>query len=224
MTTYRERRVARADKREEWAQARSSKAAQRFDTAHRIIADIPLGQPILVDHYSAKRHIKALERHDSNMRAGFADSGMADKHSMAASTIREQLDRSVYSDDEDAEEKLEARIAALEAQREAIKQFNATARKGSADMSLLSPELAASLESVMRQPCDVPRMHRHVEPLNRSLPGQERTPVGRVAAHCYRKENEPHGNHIGRPETPRSQGIRPQAADRPSAQIHLRAT
>lgn len=150
MATYRERREARAEKREEWAQARSRRAAQRFDTAHAAIADIPLGQPILVDHYSARRHINALERHDSNMRAGFVDSNMADKHSMAAATIREQLDRSVYSDDEDAEERLEARIAELEAQREAIKQFNATARKGRPDMSLLSPELTASLESVMR--------------------------------------------------------------------------
>jgi hypothetical protein len=56
-----------------------------------------------------------------------------------ADGIRGQLDRSIYSDDVDAIPALEARIAELEAERDRVKAFNASCRKGAPDWSILTP-------------------------------------------------------------------------------------
>lgn len=66
-------RAARSDDRTERltnrAQRLGADSDARYAAADAAIAGIPAGQPILVDHYSAPRHRRALERHDTNMRA-----------------------------------------------------------------------------------------------------------------------------------------------------------
>ena len=123
--TYRERRERRAEQREEWAAKRRSKQAADFDSAQQLADQIPLGQPILVGHHSEKRARRDAERIQNGMTRGVEHGKMADHHASAAETIRAQLDRSIYRDDIDAVDRLEEKIADLEARRDRMKAVNA---------------------------------------------------------------------------------------------------
>ena len=127
--TYRERRERRAARREEWADKRERKRDASLSQANRIADGIPPGQPILVGHHSERRHRRDLDRIDSGMRKGYEHDQMAKKHRAVASTIRDQLDRSVYDDDRDACERLRERIAEREAKRDRMKAVNRIAAR-----------------------------------------------------------------------------------------------
>ena len=129
MTTYRERRERRADRREEWAKGRRAKAAGAHTEARQLADAIPLGQPILQDHHSAPRHRRHIAKIGKKMDQALDHSAMANKHEQAADTIRRQLDKSIYRDDVDAIERLERRLADLEAERADIKAINAWTAK-----------------------------------------------------------------------------------------------
>ena len=130
--TRRERLEAKLEKRREWADKREKEAAARFAGVRRITDNIPFGQPILVGHHS-ERHARADQRRiDSGMRAGFDAQNMAAHHIGKAGGLADQLDKSIFSDDTDALERLQERIAELKAQRDAMKKSNAAYRKGPA--------------------------------------------------------------------------------------------
>ncbi len=154
--TRRERLERKMERREEWAGSRDRKATASFESARTAVAGIEPGQPILVGHHSEKRHRRALERHDSRMTAGVESMNMADHHRSRANGIAHQLDRSIFSDDDNAVESLLERVADLEAERDRIKAYNRSARaagkKGEnhGDLSLLSEDQKADLLSTMR--------------------------------------------------------------------------
>lgn len=127
--TRRERLEAKLEKRRQWAESRKADAASRFERAHAATAMIPMGQPILVGHHSEKRHRAAIAKSDTNMRKGWESSKMADHHTEKAAGLELQLDASIFSDDPDAIEAIEARIAELEAKRDEWKRLNAWHRK-----------------------------------------------------------------------------------------------
>ncbi len=127
--TRRERLQRRAERREAWADSARAKADARFDSARHALDGIEPGQPILMGHHSERHHRRALDRHDANMRAGVERQQMAERHEQAASTLRERLETSIYSDDTDAVEALEERIREREAQVERVKALNAAIRK-----------------------------------------------------------------------------------------------
>jgi hypothetical protein len=74
----------------------------------------------------------------------------ADGMAARADGITAQLDRAIYSDDENAVEALRARIAGLEAGRDRIKAYNATCRKGTPDESLLDDGQRREIASMLR--------------------------------------------------------------------------
>jgi hypothetical protein len=148
--TYRDRREARAERLREWADKRAEKAEQSLGKADSISSVIPMGQPILVGHHSEGRHRRDITRIESGMRKGIEHSKMAKRHDERARNIESQLERSIYSDDPDAIEALEARIAELEAERSRIKAYNASCRKGKPDTSLLDESQRETLLSVAR--------------------------------------------------------------------------
>jgi DNA repair exonuclease SbcCD ATPase subunit len=135
--TYRERRERRMEQRLEWAAGRRVKSEAAWKRSHDLAAQIPLGQPILVGHHSEKRARRDQERIQRGAEQWHESYKMAGRHAAAADGIAHQLDTSIYSDDEDARERLEERIADLEAERDRVKAFNATARKGAPDHALL---------------------------------------------------------------------------------------
>lgn len=127
--TRRERLERKAEKRREWADKRRADAAARFKAADAVVENIPFGQPILVGHHSEKRHRAALDRCHSNMRAGSESATMAKHHDSKADGIENQLETSIFSDDPDAIEQLEAKIEKLESERAEFKRINAWWRK-----------------------------------------------------------------------------------------------
>lgn len=127
--TRRQRMEARVEKREQWAQSAAAAATQKFAAADSAVEGIPFGQPILVDHYSAGRHRTALKRCETNMRAGIERVDMAHRHEQVAETLRDNLDRSIFSDDENAITALEARIAEREAECARVVELNKGLRR-----------------------------------------------------------------------------------------------
>lgn len=128
--TYRDRRLARADRLRDWAAKRATRSDGNFTRAHNLVKDIPLGQPILVGHHSERRHRRTLERSDSAMRQACEDADKAGEMNSRAANIDAAVEGAIYRDDPDAIDRLTAKLAGLEAQRDRMKQENAAYRKG----------------------------------------------------------------------------------------------
>ncbi len=129
MATYRERREAKADRLRGWAGKREEGAQATF-AAHEVYRgdDAFNTQP---GHIPLRSRVIAQD--DRTLASLRKAKGMRSR----ASGIESQLERSIYSDDPDAIPALERRIADLEAQRERVKAYNYTARRGRPDLSML---------------------------------------------------------------------------------------
>ena len=130
MTTRRERLEAKIAKRHQWEEARRKQSDTGFNKARQILDSIPLGQPILVDHYSSRKHRSALSRAESGIRQSLESKAMAEHHASKADGLAAQLAHNIYSDDEDAPERIRERIAELKAERETMKASNSAYKKG----------------------------------------------------------------------------------------------
>lgn len=131
--TYRERMENRLSRREEWAEKAKQRSDASFNTVRSIADNIPLGQPILVGHHSEKRHRRDAERIDNGMRKAVEEQQLSEHHFDKAEGIAFQLDRSIFDDDENAIEALEARIAEREAESERMKEINKAYKKGGSE-------------------------------------------------------------------------------------------
>ena len=124
---YQERKEARVERYEERAARAQAESAAASKAAYDIVKYIPPGQPILVGHHSERGHRRALEKSDNNMRksieAGKKAAYYAGRAASAASNT------AISSDDPDALEKLEAKLAKLQADQEWDKGLNAHYRK-----------------------------------------------------------------------------------------------
>ena len=138
--TYRERRQRRAERLREWAAKRQAGAAAVF-AAHEVYRG---------DHAfnSQPGHSPERARVIAREDRAFESLRKAESMSHRADGIEAQLRGAIYSDDPDAIEQLEKRIAGLEAERERIKAYNASCRRGQTDESLLDEAQRASLASV----------------------------------------------------------------------------
>jgi hypothetical protein len=117
------------ERRREWAAGRRDKAAAAFSEARRISDAIPFGQPILVGHHSERHARRDAERIWNGMGKGCASLDMAKHHESKAAGIAAQLERSVFSDDPDAVQALQAKIADGRTQLERMKACNKIVRK-----------------------------------------------------------------------------------------------
>ena len=140
MTTYRERRERRVEQLTEYAGKNESKSAAEFEKFHQLTDGIPFGQPILVGHHSEKRHRRTIDRAWNALGRGVEHAEKEERQRSTAAEIERQMDRSIYSDDEDAIERLEERIEALEAERARIKAINAAFRKHKIDLAKIDPD------------------------------------------------------------------------------------
>ena len=129
MSTYRERRLAKAARLRDWSASNAAKADNRSAAADATASAIPFGQPILVGHHSERRHRRDLERIHANMSASVQLSEKAASQAARADEIEAQAAGAIYSDDPDAIPALTAKIAHLEERREAMKAANAEYRK-----------------------------------------------------------------------------------------------
>lgn len=117
---YEERRKARIERYKRLSQKAKEKSSQYMDSnANKTLSRIPLGQPILTDHHSAKSHTRLVERANNNIRKSIEE----DKKSEFYSDRAESAENSkvIYGDDPKAIQKLEEKLERLENQRNSIK-------------------------------------------------------------------------------------------------------
>lgn len=148
--TYRERRLRKADRLEEWAEKRRDKSEAAFQARQTLAEQMPFGQPILVGHHSERRTRRHYERVQALDDRALEHAGKAADFETRAAGIRGQAERSIYSDDPDAIERLRERIDALEAERDRVKAYNASCRKGKPDPSLLDEKQRDDLAGLVR--------------------------------------------------------------------------
>lgn len=147
MATRRERLERKVEKRGEWADKARERSAAAFDAAGKRAEAIPFGQPILVGHHSERRDRNYRARIHAGMDRGLAEDRKAKHHESKASGLAIALERSIFDDDPDAIEQLEAKVAELEAARELMKQANAVFKKRGREgvAELLGVERAAEV-------------------------------------------------------------------------------
>lgn len=119
--TYRERRLARADRLRGWAAKRTTEATAALNSDPELRHDWAfITQP---------GRIPARDRMNRSDDRAFRSLEKAEGMAARADSIERQADRAIYSDDPDAADRLRERIAGLEAERETRKAANAAYRK-----------------------------------------------------------------------------------------------
>lgn len=150
--TRRERLEAKLTKREEWAAGRRQKAAALHAQADPYRGDIAFAtQPGHIPERA--RVIRATDR-------AFEHADMAAHHDAKADGLAAQLDRSIFSDDDNAIAALETRIGEHEAERDRMKLVNRLYKRGDAaglaalglDLERLRAEVAHHGLSWVRAP------------------------------------------------------------------------
>lgn len=141
--TYRERRERRAERLREWAEKRQERAAAVLASHEVYRGDVAFNtQP---------GHIPERARVIAQADRAYESLRKAENMDRRATGIEAQLDGAIYSDDPDAIPALEARIEALEAERERrhamIDAYNATVKAGAPDMNLLDPDSQRTLRA-----------------------------------------------------------------------------
>jgi Domain of unknown function (DUF3560) len=148
--TYRERRLARAQRLAEWADKREQKSSQARQAIMDMTEDLPLGQPTLVGHHSERKMRRYRSRLDASMRASIENGQKAKEFRQRAAGIEEAAQRAIYNDDPDAVERLSEKLAGLEAQRNEILAYNRSCRQGAPDPALLGAQQRKGLELLAR--------------------------------------------------------------------------
>lgn len=140
--TYRERRMRKAERLRGWAEKREVAAE----------ATIKADEVYTSDHAfnTQPGHIPIRARVIARQDRAFESLQKAERMAERADSIEAAAEHAIYSDDKDAIERLEERIAALDAERSRIKAYNANCRKGARDVSLLDEKQQKDLLSVMK--------------------------------------------------------------------------
>ena len=134
MTIRRERLERRAERREDWCQSAERRSDEAYARSRSAIEPIPVGQPVLVGHHSERKHRRALDRADSALRQSAEQAQKAKRHAQVARTLRGQLDRSIFSDDDNAIEVLEEKARQLTAAADQANAINKAWRKGGREL------------------------------------------------------------------------------------------
>lgn len=120
--TRKERQEARAERFRQYADNAEKRAATAFNVSNDAVADIPLGQPILVGHHSEKAHRRAIERSNNAMSRCVRESEKAAYYRRKAESV--ENNESIYLEDDDAIDRLKEKIAKLTALQEQMKGSN----------------------------------------------------------------------------------------------------
>ena len=108
------------------AEKAEREAAARRQASSAITSRIPFGQPILRGHHSQRRHERDIERSHNHMIKSMEALKKSQAYASRAAGVGSA---GISTDDPDAVKKLKAKVAVLEAQRDAMKKANAEYRQ-----------------------------------------------------------------------------------------------
>lgn len=144
---------ARIEEKRDRYEARSEAAAARSNSAweasHAATQHIPLGQPVLVDHHSAKRHRRDLDRADTLMRRTVEEQKKAEYFSDRADSVGSG---GIDSGDPDAKRKLLMKLEGLQILQSVMKAANSIVKsKNAKKYADQQAKIAALLELGMSE-------------------------------------------------------------------------
>lgn len=121
---YDERRQARIDRLNEASDKATEESNRQYKRSHDLVKNIPFGQPNIEGRPALPR---LREKSWNALGKAVEADKKADYYSGRAAAAENNT--AISSDDPDAIEKLKAKLAALEAERERVKEQNKSARK-----------------------------------------------------------------------------------------------
>lgn len=124
---YQERREERLERFETRAAQTRAASGAAWQKSLDLVKDIPFGQPILVDHYSANSHRRTLDRSRKLADKAVALSDKAERQEERAAGARDN--KAISGDDPEAVQKIKAKLEALTKAQEHDKSANAHYRK-----------------------------------------------------------------------------------------------
>lgn len=137
-----ERLVAAANRAEQ-------ESIAAWNESNKIAALIPSGQPIIVGHYSEKRHRRAIDQIQSKARKGYELYKQSQELKQRADSAANN--GTIYSDDPEAIDKLLAEIAEKELEVNRMKAINKWV-KSKRDQDIDVYELTPSIATEMLRP------------------------------------------------------------------------
>ena len=126
MNAYQEKIEAKKERYQELAQSKAAQANALHARAHEMASAIPFGQPILVGHHSEGRDRRYRARIEGTYSKAFEASDTAEYYKQKAATVGTG---GISSDDPDAIEKLQAKLAKCEANQVKMVSANKLIRK-----------------------------------------------------------------------------------------------
>lgn len=127
MNSYESKRQDRLERCLELADKHEKLSNARHRAREQIQNMIPLGQPILVGHHSEGRHRADIRRIDRHMAKAVEHADKARYYRARAASI--QSNRTIFSDDPEAQEKLTEKIERLEKRQVMMREANKLVRK-----------------------------------------------------------------------------------------------
>lgn len=113
---YEERKEIKKEIYEKRIEKAEQNSKNEYNKQQKIANAIPIGQPILVDHYSAGRHISDLKKMDNAMRKSVEEGEKADYYRSKLDNL--DNDNVISSDDPNAIAKIQAKIDMLEKRKD----------------------------------------------------------------------------------------------------------
>jgi len=141
---YAEKKQARIDRLQERAEAKRKKAERLIRTGDEALAQIPLGQPILIGHHSERSDRNYRNRAFSKIERGMEMSAEATRLAQRAGAAASN--HAIFSDDPEAVRKLEEKIAKAEQRQETMKTANRIIR--SKPKNEITPEKLERLAAI----------------------------------------------------------------------------
>lgn len=124
---YFERKEVRIERLREKADKMRSESVDAFKDARKIQDTIPLGQPILIGHYSEKRARRDRDRIDANIKKSIEKQEQAEYYGDKLAAAKNNT--AISSDNPQAIELLEDKISKLKARQQRYKDMNKYYRK-----------------------------------------------------------------------------------------------
>lgn len=150
MNDYEKRKQERIDRYRERAEQAQVQSESLSHQASQMASAIPMGQPMMPDHYSYKADRRYRERIGQKMDQSIAASAKADYYEAKARAAENNT--AISSDDPEALNKLTTKLEKLQLAQTRMKQINAYYRKHDTCQGFhgLSDEEAAELDEAVR--------------------------------------------------------------------------